>query len=599
MSCFKELDCSILINTCDSYSDIWSPFFTLFHKFWPDNPYPVFLNSESKSCSDANIIITTLKARESNLSWTRRYKEALERIDSDYIITILDDFFLYDYVDTKRVEECLTYMRKDPDMASIYFRWRNEKMQVSELPGMERCVDMEKWNVNTTLALWRKSTLLYYLDSDESPWEFESNAYARGANRNDKFYSMSMHFETIIPYNYAQYGLISGKWLRANIDLFEKNKIDCDFSVRSFFEEYEYGLFPYVARSIKMDSHLIPYYSLTKDNPRIDAAEIVEKGWFSQVYDVSGAKEAAVWYVSTFYGHVIEKFKCTILFESGEKEVLGPEDVWGSFSLYHDAMHFFTPGAKVYISTKSDMEMSLITIDGFLNKECDKDYLKAAYGMKTTGDSLSIARQEVTGKLFYENLLVPELLSFFRFYSKLCFFHNGIYDEQNVAFDGVDRFVGHFSQVYRMDQSADANVRWNIGATQVGFAIECLKVELVHPTKKNQFLLQNGIRGGNGIFVDGYWTFFGMDAHLFFKLPEEYPCEIRISGYMRFPIPRSIMRLVPLYDQITQQDTIIKQQGNQIERIYSSKSWKIGRGIIKMTSPILALFPRGALAKSK
>ncbi len=43
---------TVLINSCDAYSDLWEPFFKLFSIYWPDCPYEIVLNTEYKRCPD-------------------------------------------------------------------------------------------------------------------------------------------------------------------------------------------------------------------------------------------------------------------------------------------------------------------------------------------------------------------------------------------------------------------------------------------------------------------------------------------------------------------------------------------------------------------
>ncbi len=544
-------DCAVIISTCDNYSDIWNPFFTLFHKFWPDNPYHVFVNSETLDCHDDNVAVTTLKAR-AGISWTRRLKEALERVDADYIVFMLDDFFLYDYVDTARIEECVSYMRKDFNIAAIYFTCLSGQMKMEEctLSGLEKCSHTGKSKVNITLTIWRKSAFEYYLDHDETAWEFEANALERSLERNDTFYSFSQNTRIAIPYNFTRYGLFAGKWFKETVDLFKEHGIVHDFSARGFYEEYEFGLIPYVARQIKMDSYLVPCYSLTRDNPRINTDKIVEEGHFTQVYDVSGAKNAAIWYPSaSFYGHVIEDFKCTIMFKSGATEMLEPEDVFGNFSLYRSAMCFLRPGVCVYILLKSKQEISRITFEGYLNKHFSRDDLAAAYDM-----DVRVARAGFKGlldgsRVYAEILLLPEIFASFRIYSQLCFKHNGRYDEKRAIIGKKDRFPGCFLQSYKIDKSADNTVRWDISGSFGGYAVEGLQVEMIFSDDASRFLEPQNVKS-DGIFLDGYWVFLSPTAHLLFLLPEERPDEIRISGTIMAPMPRKVLRAVIYADDL-------------------------------------------------
>lgn len=537
-------DCAVLISTCDNYSDIWEPFFKLFYKLWPDNPYPVFLNSETLDCHNDDVAVTTLMARTANISWTRRLKEALERVDADYIIFMLDDFFLYDYVDTTRLEECITYMREDFDIGSITFYSIDNQTEECTLSGLEKFKNTGKSKVNLTLALWRKSKFLYYLDHDETPWEFEENSFERSLERSDTFYSFSKNARVVMPYDFGKYGLFAGKWFRSTVDLFRKYGIAHDFSARGFYEEYEFGLISYVARQIKMDSYLVPGYSLTRDNPRINTQRVIEEGYFSQIYDVTGAKDAAIWYPSSWYGYAIKDFKCTITFKSGMTKILGAENLFGNFSLCCGIMYCLRPGIFVYIFPYTKQEMTRISIEGYMNKHLDRDSLAAAYDM-----DVSVVPTERKGlldgsRIYAEALLIPENFASFRIYSRLCFRYNENYDEKNPILDGKDRFPGHFFQSYKIDKSADHIVRWDIGGSFGGFAIEGLRVEMIYNDCAPRFLESENIKNGDGVLVDGYWVFLSPSAHLLFALPEKRPDEIRISGNVMAPMPRKVLRAV-------------------------------------------------------
>lgn len=535
-------DCALVISTCDSYSEIWAPFFTLFHKFWPDNPFPVFVNSETLDCQDENIPITTLKARI-GISWTRRLKEALERVDAEYIVFMLDDFFLYDFVNTEHIEECLTYMRNDSAIGAIYFSALGYQMEECDLPGLEKCCHTGKSKVNLTLALWKKETLLHYLNHDETAWEFEANSLERSLERSDTFYSFSKSMPIVVPYDYMKYGLFAGKWFKTTADLFRDNEIEYDFSARGLYEEYEYGLIPYVARQIKMNSYLVPCYSLTKDNPRIDSENIVAEGCFLQTYNVSGAKNAAIWYPSSIPGYSIEDFKCTITFQSGTQKVLGAKDVFGSFSLYHDAMYFLAWGVFVYILPDCKQEMSSITFEGYMNKSLDRDDLAAAYGIDVRVAPIGLKSLIDGSRIYAETLLLSENFGSFRTYSKLCFKYDGVYDEKKAIFDGKDRFPGHFSQSYHIDKSSHHIVRWDVGGSFGGFAMEDLQVEMIYSGGVSCFLDSQDIKG-DGVLINGCWVFLSSSAHLLLSLPEDRPDIIKISGTTMAPMPRKVLRAV-------------------------------------------------------
>ena len=67
------MDCnsvSILINSCDAYEDIWEPFFRCFSENWPDCPYPIYLNTETKEYNPDYIHVTSLNViRGKNINY--------------------------------------------------------------------------------------------------------------------------------------------------------------------------------------------------------------------------------------------------------------------------------------------------------------------------------------------------------------------------------------------------------------------------------------------------------------------------------------------------------------------------------------------------
>ena len=65
---------SVLIYSCDKYSDVWEPFFTLFFRYW-ECPYRVYISSETKKCRVPGV--TTLNV---NGEWSDLIRQALEQI---------------------------------------------------------------------------------------------------------------------------------------------------------------------------------------------------------------------------------------------------------------------------------------------------------------------------------------------------------------------------------------------------------------------------------------------------------------------------------------------------------------------------------------
>lgn len=237
--------CSILVTTCDGYSDAWYPFFRLMEINWPDCKFPIYMNTESKDFSYKGLDITCLHLendieKKKNVSWSKRLKQALQRIDSDYIIFLLEDFFFKQKVRSEMIDECIRWMDEDNKVGFIDFYhdpYENEEIIRGEFSRIKQEFD---WAINANCALWRKKFLEDLL-RDEDPWNFEMNATARWRRTNYKIYTHRKEFSPVFDYQFETIngewsGIIKGKWLTSVPKLFEQYGIEVDYSIRGFID---------------------------------------------------------------------------------------------------------------------------------------------------------------------------------------------------------------------------------------------------------------------------------------------------------------------------------------------------------------------------
>lgn len=105
--------CTLVICSCDAYEDCWHPFFVLLKKFWSTMSFPVVLNSESKGFQFEGYDIRTFGLYKPNeVEWGKRLRETLKRIDTKYILLMMDDFFINAPVREDRVYQCLEWMEE-------------------------------------------------------------------------------------------------------------------------------------------------------------------------------------------------------------------------------------------------------------------------------------------------------------------------------------------------------------------------------------------------------------------------------------------------------------------------------------------------------
>lgn len=239
---------SILINTCDKFEDCWNPFFLLFSKFWKDCKGKIFLNTEYKDFSYAELDITAVKGCERNVfprnkcaTWSQCLKWALETIDTDIVLYMQEDYFLKDIVKNDIIEEYVALMLKNPDIKCLHLTDQSvESTHPSEFPNLNEVRIKQKYRISCQAALWRKEELLSLVREQESAWEFEEFGSKRSTAMEKRYLAVSHDYvklneSEIIPYIFT--GIIQGRWYRPVIPLFEANGIEVDYSKRGFVDE--------------------------------------------------------------------------------------------------------------------------------------------------------------------------------------------------------------------------------------------------------------------------------------------------------------------------------------------------------------------------
>ncbi len=236
--------CSLLLSSCDKYKDAWLPFFTLLDIMWTNRNMPVFMSTESADFSYTNINIKCLHPESLTdkkgrpISWSNRLKQAIEKIDSEYILLMLEDFFLQAPVRNDVVEDCIKWMNEDKKIGHIDFY--NEpfidRIERGEFSPVDPSYD---YALNTLPGLWRKEFLLSII-RDEDPWDFEFYGTGRWRRTDIKIYTHRKEFPKVFDFGLNPalgYGIFRGKWLKKNQELFEQYGIDVNYDNLGMWEE--------------------------------------------------------------------------------------------------------------------------------------------------------------------------------------------------------------------------------------------------------------------------------------------------------------------------------------------------------------------------
>ncbi|MBF0105204.1 MAG: hypothetical protein HQM16_07740 [Deltaproteobacteria bacterium] len=215
-------DCALLISSCDGYADLWTPFFNLLHKNWPDCPFPVFLITEEKRPVIDHV---TPLALGKNLDWSSLLLKALDAVGSTCVLFMLEDFFLREPIDTQRILHLLGQMKNDA----------LNMLRVTPNRGPNRGIDGKEfgeisreapYRVSTQAAFWRVTVLKNLLVAGESAWQFEMY----GSTRSRDLANFVAVWQDALTYRH--HVVERGKWFPWEYNRFKKMNIGVDIKAR-------------------------------------------------------------------------------------------------------------------------------------------------------------------------------------------------------------------------------------------------------------------------------------------------------------------------------------------------------------------------------
>lgn len=167
---------SVVVSSCDNYSDLWMPFFSLIKKYWPAFDYPVYICTESKTFSYEGFDIhCPLNVPQTN-TWSQNLIDLLNHIDSEYIIFMLDDFWLKSPVNVNLLSHCMEIFENDKNMGFLCLIQQKASSLMDSKQDFRDVVQVPKsqfFRITTQAGIWRKSYLRQILRKHETAWQFE------------------------------------------------------------------------------------------------------------------------------------------------------------------------------------------------------------------------------------------------------------------------------------------------------------------------------------------------------------------------------------------------------------------------------------------
>ena len=201
----KKPNIDLLVVSCDSFSDVWSPFFKAFRYYWKDCGLNIFLLSNEKEYEELNVKNIMVGA---DISWSDNLIKAVDNLKSEYVLLLLEDLFIVNKVSSNYFDEISKWIElNSPNYLRLTTSYKPKVFD--KLVG--KLSHKTPYKASLMPSIWKKSILKQILKSGESAWDFEIKGSSRASKYNN-FYALQ---KNLINYDNA---IIKGSWRRSIIN---------------------------------------------------------------------------------------------------------------------------------------------------------------------------------------------------------------------------------------------------------------------------------------------------------------------------------------------------------------------------------------------
>ncbi len=174
----NNIDYSVIISTCDAFSDLWDAYFDFFKKNWADCPAKVYLVTDKETSRRFDGI--EIIAAGAGAEITERLAKALEKINTEYILFTLEDYFLIQKIENAKLDNALQFMNEENvdyirlyGASQYYLRKEGARESVS-YPGFYfRDISEGNYKVSLYAGLWRTDFMRKTLGKKQNAWQYE------------------------------------------------------------------------------------------------------------------------------------------------------------------------------------------------------------------------------------------------------------------------------------------------------------------------------------------------------------------------------------------------------------------------------------------
>lgn len=174
----QKNDFSVIISTCDKFSDLWKANVLLLNQNWGDRNADTYLVSDKER--DEKFQDVQLICAGESTEITERLRYALDKVTTKYILFTLDDYFLTEPIDNNKILEDIELMEKNNlDYLCLFNISKHclRKEKAKKIEGYKNCyvrnVYEGDYKVILYPGLWRTDFMKKTVSKTMNAWQYE------------------------------------------------------------------------------------------------------------------------------------------------------------------------------------------------------------------------------------------------------------------------------------------------------------------------------------------------------------------------------------------------------------------------------------------
>jgi len=168
-------DLTLLIHSCDKYSDLWDAHVELLNHNWPDRSIDTFLVSDLPS--DKKYKNVTIISAGEGKEITDRTAAAIPLIQTEFVLVTLDDYFVVNKIDSTKIEQLIIVMKEQKLDYLRLFPLPNSSIKkingYSDIYSININDHKSSYYVNLYPGIWKKSFIQKTIRTSLNAWQYE------------------------------------------------------------------------------------------------------------------------------------------------------------------------------------------------------------------------------------------------------------------------------------------------------------------------------------------------------------------------------------------------------------------------------------------